>query len=99
MGLFAFMYMLIGYLTGFSFKIYDPEDYTLPLFLVIAAEFVYNLLYYIFFFLLNGKLNIGYYIFRFAMPRVIYTVLISILLYKLINFLNVWQNNRRQPET
>lgn len=86
-GLFAILYMFIGYLVGFSSKIYDREDYTIPLLLVGVSEFLYNLFYYIFFFLLQGKLNMGYYIYRFAMPRIIYTVLISIVFYKLFSII------------
>ncbi len=88
-GLCAIFYLLIGYIAGFSNKIYDENDYTLPIILIGVSELVYNLMYYIFNFLLRGKLNIGYYFFRFMIPRVIYTVLISILLYKLFNLINI----------
>lgn len=90
MGLFPLMYLLIGYVAGYSHKIYDENDYTIPLVLVGVGELLYNLLYFVFFFFLNGKLNIGYYLYRFMIPRVIYTVLISILLYKLLNMCNVF---------
>ena len=89
-GLFALMYMLIGYLTGFAVKIYDENDYTLPVILISLSELLYNLMYYIFFYFLNGKLNFGFYFFRFMVPKVIYTVLISILLYRLFNLENVF---------
>lgn len=89
-GLFALMYMSIGYLAGFSHRIYDENDYTLPLLMVGISELIYNILYYIFFYLLKGKLNIGFYMVRFMFPRIIYTVLISIILYKLINMCNIF---------
>ena len=85
LGLFALMYILIGFLCGFANRIYDDNDYTLPLILVSLSELVYNLMYYVFFYFLNGKLNFGYYFFRFMVPRVIYTVLVSILIYWLFN--------------
>ena len=89
-GLFAMMYLLIGYITGFAHKIYDENDYTLPLILISLSELVYNLMYYVFFYFLNGKLNFGFYFYRFMIPRVIYTVLISILLYRLLNLENIF---------
>ena len=87
-GLFALMYMLIGFLNGFASRIYDENDYTLPLFLVSVSELIYNLLYYVFFYFLNGRLNFGFYFFRFMIPRVIYTVLLSIFIYRLLNLEN-----------
>ncbi len=90
MGLFAFMYLLIGYLAGFLHRFYDENDYTIPLILVGVAELFYNLMYYLFFYLLQGKLNVGFYILRFMIPKVIYTVLIAILLYKLLNSCNIF---------
>ena len=39
---------------------------------------------------LQGKLNVGFYMLRFMFPKVIYTVLIAILLYKLLNSCNIF---------
>lgn len=89
-GLCSLMYMLVGYLAGFSHKIYDENDYTFPLIIVSISELLYNFMYYVFFYLLSGKLNIGYYMYRFMVPRVIYTVLVSLVLYKLLNMCNVF---------
>lgn len=89
-GLFALFYLVIGYLAGFANKIYDENDNTLPLILTGVAELVYNIMYFIVFYMLNGKLNFGFYLYRFMIPRIIYTVLISIVLYKLLNMCNVF---------
>ena len=89
-GIFALMYILIGYLAGLAHRIYDENDYTIPLVLVGVSELIYNLMYYVVFYLLNGKLNLGFYLVRFMFPKVIYTVLIAILLYKLLNTCNVF---------
>ena len=89
LGLFALMYMFIGFLSGFAHKIYDEQDYTTPVFLVGISELLYNLFYYCFFYFLQGRLNIGYYMFRFMIPRMIYTVLVSLLLYRLFNLENI----------
>lgn len=84
-GLFAFMYLTIGYLCGFANKIYLYDDYTIPFVLIGVSEFVYNIFYYLFFMFLQGKLNIGWYIIKYMFPKVIYTVFISILIYRLLN--------------
>ncbi len=83
LGIFAIFYMVIGYFNGYAAKIFDREDYLLPLGLTAVSELVYGFLYYIFIVLLNGRLNIGFYFGKIILPRVIYTTFAAILLYKL----------------
>ena len=85
-GIYALIYTVLGYSCGFANVVYDPEDYTLPSFLIGGSEFLYNIFYFIFFYVLMGKINIGYFSVRFLFPRVIYTVMVSIVLYRLLNF-------------
>lgn len=94
-GLFAFMYATIGYICGFANKIYDSEDYTLPYIMIGGAEFVYNFLYYVMFELLDGKLNVWWYMVKYMFPKVIYTVFISIVIYRLYNFQHKYFENRK----
>ena len=87
-GLFALIYSAIGYMCGFAHRIYDKDDYTLPLFLIGGAEFLFEFVRYVLFYLLKGDLDLGYYSVRFLFPRVIYTVMVSIILYRLLNLNN-----------
>lgn len=82
LGIFAIFYMVVGYFNGYAAKIFDREDYLLPLGLIAVSELVYSFLYYVFIVLLNGRLNIGFYFGKVIIPRVIYTTFASILLYK-----------------
>lgn len=84
-GLFALIYMSIGYLCGFGNKIYKSESYTFPYILIGCSEFIYNLAYYFCFMVMKGNLNFGYYFVAYIVPRIIYTVFISILVYRLYN--------------
>ena len=88
-GLFAILYMIIGFFTGFANKIFDEDDYLLPLALVAAGEFVYGFLYYVFKLLLQGNLNVGYFISRIIFPRMIYTTFVAILFYKLFQIVHL----------
>lgn len=88
-GLYGILYMFIGYINGYANKIYDREDYTIPLLLIAASEFVYCFFYYVAEFLLRGRLNIGYYAYRIMLPKVIYTVLVGILFYKLFHMIHL----------
>lgn len=88
-GLCAILYMVIGYLNGYSNKIYDRDDYTIPMILIAVSEFVYCFFYYVFEFLLRGRLNLGFYIYRFMLPKMIYTVLVGVILYKLFHMIHI----------
>ncbi|NLK75929.1 MAG: rod shape-determining protein MreD [Clostridiales bacterium] len=87
-GLYGFIYMIIGYFMGFANKIYSDDDYTLPILFVAISDLVYGFLYYGFEFLLRGKLNFPYYLVRIILPEIVYTVVASILLYKLLHIVN-----------
>lgn len=87
-GLYALFYMLIGYFIGFSNKIYSNDDYTIPIILVGISDLIYGFFYYVFDFLLRGRLNLPYYFRRLIFPEIIYTIAFSILLYKLLHMIN-----------
>ena len=87
-GLYALLYTVTGYLAGYAHKVYDENDYTISYFIVGGAEFLINLMYYVLFYFLRGDLDLGHFLVRYLFPRVIYTVLLSIILYRLINMNN-----------
>lgn len=87
-GLYALMYLLIGYFIGFLNRFYSNDDYTFPIIIVAISDFIYGFFYYIFEFLLRGRLNFLYYLRRFIFPEIIYTVAVSVFLYKLLHMIN-----------
>lgn len=88
LGFNALVYMYIGYLNGFFNHIFYPEDIKLPMILITASDFIYGLLIYGFMFLLRGRINFFYYLRRIILPEVIYTVVVTVFLYRLILFIN-----------
>ena len=87
-GLYALLYTVIGYIAGYANRVYDENDYTISYFVVGGAEFLFNLMYYVLFYFLKGDLDLGHFLVRYLFPRVIYTVLISIFMYRLLNMNN-----------
>lgn len=87
-GLYALIYMLLGYCIGFTNRYYSNDDYTLPIVIIGVSDLIYSFSYYIFEFLLRGRLNLLYYFRRIILPEIIYTVAISVLLYKLLHMIN-----------
>ena len=74
----------------FSFfkNIFYPEDIKLPMVLITGSEAVYSMLFYIFRFLLRGNLELGYCFVHIILPEIVYTILVTIVLYKVIVFIN-----------
>lgn len=87
-GLCALFYLCIGYIAGYSQKIYDERDFTLPLLMVLAGEFLYSFAYYVAYFLLRSKTEFGYYFVHLILPRMVYTVLAAVLLYPMLHWVH-----------
>ncbi len=88
-GVSAIIYMTIGYINGYSGKIFNKADKIVPVVLVGFSQFAYFILYYTFNFLLRGKLNIFYYFITIGLPEIVYTTLVAILIYRLIYFIDI----------
>jgi rod shape-determining protein MreD len=86
-GMYAFGYMLGGYLVGITNRIFYKEDITFPILMIAAADFFYGFYMYIFGFLTRGRLGFLYYLRRIILPEAVYTVIAAIFLYRLILFL------------
>ncbi len=84
-GLCALFYLCIGYLAGYSQKIYDERDYVLPMVMILAGEFVYSFAYYVAYFLLRSRTEFGYYFVHMILPRMVYTVFAAVLFYPLLH--------------
>lgn len=87
-GLYALIYMYIGYANGSFSKIFFPEDIKLPIVMIIVSDIFYGLLVYILMFLLQGKTDMGYYFKHVILPETVYTIFITILLYPFLLWLH-----------
>ena len=76
----------IGYFSGFFYQKYEVREVLIPLALVITADFGYGFISYIGNFLLQNRLNVGFFMSRFILPEVVYTALVSLLIYHPIHY-------------
>lgn len=97
-GLYALIFMTIGYLNGFCYKIFVKENLTIPVILVGLSDLIYFFFYYVFEYLLRGRLNIGFYFFHKGLPELIYTVIVSVFLYKLLNIIRIKTEKKEEEE-
>lgn len=90
LGLHAVIYMYIGYLNGMFHQVFYPDDIKLPMISILVSDFVYGIVYYLILFMLRGRFHFSYYLIHLIIPETVYTILVTLLFYPLI----LWINNR-----
>ncbi len=88
MGLYALLYMYMGYLNGLFHNIFYPNDIKLPLILIIGSDLICSGLIYVLTFMLRSKFNFGFYFVNIILPEVLYTILVTVILYPLLLLLD-----------
>ena len=87
-GLNALIYMYIGFLNGFLYKVYYDEDIKVPLVLVGVSDLVYGIVIYGLQFMLRGRLNLLGYLRHIIFPEIVYTVVLTLVLYRIFFKIN-----------
>ncbi len=87
-GFNAMIYMYIGYTNGKFNHIFFPDDIKLPLALIFISDLAYGILYYFIMFLMRGRFHFIYYFIHIILPEIVYTILITLILYPLILWIN-----------
>ena len=88
LGFYALLYMMIGFINGRFSRIFYPEDIKLPMALITLSELSFSTVCYILLFLLNGRFNVLWYFMHLILPELIYTILVTLVLYPVILFVN-----------
>lgn len=88
LGLYALVYMFVGYGNGFLNRIFYKDDVKLPILFITASDFVYCIVSYVLMFLLRTRMDFFFYLKSIILPEVIYTVVVTIGLYRVILFMN-----------
>ncbi|MCI8991397.1 MAG: rod shape-determining protein MreD [Eubacterium sp.] len=87
-GFYALLYMYIGFLNGFFRKSFFPEEVRLPMLLIGASDFGLNLVIYFFQFFFRNRTDFGYYVVRLMVPELIYTIIVTLILYYILLKIN-----------
>ncbi len=87
-GFYALIYMTIGYGNGLLGQLFYTEFINMPVALCVISDLSYGLYVYIFSFLTKGRLNFFFYLRRVILPEMVYTVLITLLIYHFLLRLN-----------
>jgi len=88
LGMQALIYMWIGYFSGYCYRIFYDDDIKTPLMLVTIGDLVYGMYIYIGTFLIRGRTGFGFYLTRIMIPEMLYTIMMTIVLYRPLHGIN-----------
>lgn len=88
LGFHMLLFTYVGYFNGFCYRIFYDDDIKMPVLLIAFSDLVYDLVVYLFQFFLRGRISLFFYLRRIIIPEVIYTALITLVVYRMLLALN-----------
>ena len=88
LGFHTLIFIWMGSVNGICTKYYYEDYITLPLVLSALNEVFYNFYLYLFGFLVRGRLHFGYYFINIILPETIFTVVTTLILYRLFLYIS-----------
>lgn len=83
-GVYALIYMYIGFLNGYFRKLFYPEDIKLPMLLIAGSDLIYNFSVYFLLFFFRKRFAFLYYVQHIILPELVYTMVVTIVLYMIL---------------
>lgn len=90
LGLYAIIFLYLGYISGLFKRIFYGDDIKLPLLLIGISDIIFGFLIYGIMFLFRKQYAFGFYLMNVIIPEAVYTVLVSLLAYYGILKINQW---------
>lgn len=99
LGCYALFYTVMGYLNGYFHRVFYPEDVKLPILFVFISDLTFSMIMYVVLFLLRRRIAFFSYLGRIMFPEAVYTVLITIILYRgILKINNMLEEDERRNE-
>ena len=80
-GVNALIFLYIGYVNGFGNRVFYPEDVKFPMVFIALSDISCLFLQYFFGFLFRARLELPYYFAHIMIPEIIYTMVVTIIIY------------------
>lgn len=87
-GFHMVIFILIGYVNGALHHLLYSDYILFPLLVTTFCSFVYGGYLYVFQFLIRNRLDFVYYLLHVILPEVIYTVVLTSVVYQIISSIN-----------
>lgn len=100
-GLYALIFLYIGFLNGVLRTVFYGDDVKLPLAFIGLSDLFYGCLVYVFLFLFRQRYSFSFYFLNIILPEAVYTIVIAILLYYPLLKINSWfdKKDKRSSHT
>ena len=89
-GFYTLLYLVIGLLFGRSQKTFYRENYLLPVIFCTASTIIFQAVLYITGFMFRGEGNILYFLFSILVPELVYTAIVTIIVYRILFGIKEW---------
>lgn len=80
-GMYALIYMYIGFVNGAFRKLFFGDDMKLPLLFIGLSDVLYGFIVYFFLFFTRGRTDVWFFINAIILPEAVYTVVLGVILY------------------
>lgn len=98
-GFYALIYMYIGFLSGYAHRICYDDDLKVPILLAGVGDLLYGISVYALQFLLRGRLGLGTYLYRIILPEIFYTIILTLVVYRVFRYINYHLMNPLKKES
>ena len=88
LGFHALLYAVIGYMNGSFHRLFYEDDIKLPIILIGLSDLLYSFIIYFCMFMLKGKFIFYFFLRKIMLSELVYTILITVVLYQLILYVN-----------
>lgn len=88
LGFNMLLFTVIGYLNGCFERLFYDEDIKLPIALIAGSELFYGITTYACIYMLRGDFNFTVHLAKIIMPELVYTILVTLVLYQIILYIN-----------
>ncbi len=97
-GFSSLVFVYIGYFSGVFYQKYEEKEILVSLAIMVLSDFVFEILSYVGNFLLHNRLNIGFFMSKFILPEVVYTLLVFMIVYYPVFRLNTVLDRSRKDK-
>lgn len=88
LGFYTLIYTVIGYLNGTFHRMFFDDDIKFPLVLIGVSDLIYSSVGYLCLFMLQGEFIFSYFFGHVMLPELVYTILVTLILYQIILHVN-----------
>lgn len=89
-GMYAVIFLLVGLLNVLFHQWFFGDDMKLPLLLIALSDLCYGFLVYGCVYFMRARYDFFFYLFHVILPEAVYTILVSLILYFPIYYLERW---------